>query len=366
MVRGVTTPVPALATLCLLAGCAVAAGLPSSQGNAIDALFRDYTGSVPGASVIVIRDGRVVYEHAYGLSNLSPAAPATPGTDYRLASLTKEFTALSVMLLARDGKLRYDEPIGFLLPGLPPQVRALTVRQLLTHTSGIWDYEDLIPDTQTVQVSDADVLAMISRKDTLYFKPGTRFQYSNTAYVLLGLIVERTSGLPFPRFLAEHVFQPAGMTSTLLYERGGPDVPQRAYGFTPDSGAPTFKATDQSVTSATRGDGAIYSSVIDLAKWCDALSGDLLLDQRRLSEGFTSAALLDGTKTGYGFGWYVDTFRGARRLWHHGETSGFRNTIVRFPDLHAAIVILSNRNGGDTGKIADQVADLVFFSKGPP
>src|SRR5579864_1879355 len=107
MVRGVTTPVPALATLCLLAGCAVAAGLPSSQGNAIDALFRDYTGAVPGASVIVIRDSRVVYEHAYGLSNLSPATPATPGTDYRLASLTKEFTALSVMLLARDGKLRY-------------------------------------------------------------------------------------------------------------------------------------------------------------------------------------------------------------------------------------------------------------------
>jgi CubicO group peptidase (beta-lactamase class C family) len=366
VVRGVTSPGPALATLCLLAGCAVAAGLPPSQGNAIDALFRDYAGSVPGASIIVIRDGRVVYEHAYGLSNLSPALPATPGTDYRLASLTKEFTALSVMLLARDGKLRYDEPIGDLLSGLPPRVQRLTVRQLLTHTSGIWDYEDLIPDTQTVQVSDADVLAMISRKDTLYFQPGTRFQYSNTAYVLLGLIVERTAGMPFPRFLAEHVFQPAGMTSTLLYERGGPDVPQRAYGYTPDSGASTFKATDQSVTSATRGDGGVYASVVDLARWCDALSGDLLLDQRRLAEGFTSGVLSDGTKTGYGFGWYVDTFRGTRRLWHHGETSGFRNTIVRFPDLHGAIIVLSNRNGGDTGKIADQVADLVFFSKGAP
>jgi CubicO group peptidase (beta-lactamase class C family) len=156
------------------------------------------------------------------------------------------------------------------------------------------------------------------------------------------------------------------MTGTLLYERGGPGVPQRAYGYTPDSGAPTFKATDQSVTSATRGDGGIYSSVVDLAKWCDALSGDLLLDQPHLAEGFTSGVLSDGTSTGYGFGWYVDTFRGARRLWHHGETSGFRNTIVRFPDLHAAIVILSNRNGGDTGKLADQVADLVFFSKGAP
>jgi CubicO group peptidase (beta-lactamase class C family) len=355
-----------LATLGLLAGCAVATGLPSSQENAIDALFRDYTGSVPGASVIVIRDGRVLYERAYGLANLSPATPATPATDYRLASLTKEFTALSIMLLARDGKLRYDEPISYLLSGLPSHLKPLTVRQLLTHTSGVWDYEDLIPDTQTAQVSDADVLAMIARKDTLYFPPGTKFQYSNTAYVLLGLIVERTSGVPFPKFLEERVFKPAGMTRTLLFETGGPAVPLRAYGYTPDSGASTFKATDQSVTSATRGDGGIYSSVQDLAKWSEALSGDRLLDQGRLAEGFSSGVLTDGTKTGYGFGWYVDTFRGARRLWHHGETSGFRNTIVRFPELHAAIVVLSNRNGGDTGKIADQIAELVFFPKGKP
>jgi len=365
MVRGVTTSIPVLA-LCLLAGCAVATGLPAPQHSSIDALFHDYTGAVPGASVTVIRDGKVLYEHAYGLANLNPATPATPGTDYRLASLTKEFTALSIMLLAKDGKLRYDEPIGYLLPGLPDHLRLLTVRQLLTHTSGIWDYEDLIPDTQTVQVSDADVLTMISKKDTLYFPPGTKFQYSNTAYVLLGLIVERTSGMPFPKFLEERVFNPAGMNNTLLFEKGGPAVPARAYGYTPDSAAPTFKATDQSVTSATRGDGGIYSSVEDLAKWCEALQGSQLLDQPRLAEGFTSGVLSDGTKTGYGFGWYVDTFRGARRLWHHGETSGFRNTIVRFPDLHAAIVVLSNRNGGDTGKIADQIADLVFFSKGAP
>ena len=365
MVRGVTTPIPVL-TLVFLAGCAVATGLPAPQQSAIDALFRDYAGAVPGASVIVMRDGRVLYAHAYGLANLNPPTPATPATDYRLASLTKEFTALSIMLLAKDGKLRYDEAIGYLLPGLPDHLRSLTVRQLLTHTSGIWDYEDLIPDTQATQVSDADVLAMISKKDTLYFQPGTRFQYSNTAYVLLGLIVERTSGMTFPRFLQERVFQPAGMANTLLFEKGGPPVPARAFGYTPDSGAPAFKATDQSVTSATRGDGGIYSSVLDLAKWSDALQSAQLLDQARLGEGFTSGRLADGTATGYGFGWYVDTFRGARRLWHHGETSGFRNTIVRFPDLHATIVVLSNRNGGDTGKIADQIAELVFFPKGTP
>lgn len=357
-------PLPALVSL--LTGCAVATGLPTTQQSSIDALFRDYTGAVPGASVIVVQHGKVLYERAYGLASLAPEIQATPATDYRLASLTKEFTALSIMLLARDGKLRYDEPIGYLLPGLPDHLRPLTVRALLTHTSGIWDYEDLIPDTQTTQVSDADVLALIAKKDTLYFAPGSKFQYSNSAYVLLGLIVERTSGMTFPEFLKERIFEPAGMAHTLLFERGGPAVPERAYGYTPDSGAPTFKATDQSVTSATRGDGGIYSSVEDLSRWIAALSGDRLLDQRRLAEGFTSATLTDGTKTGYGFGWYVDTFRGARRLWHHGETSGFRNTIVRFPDLDAGIVVLSNRNGGDTGKIADRIAELIFFPKGSP
>ena len=143
VVRGVKTSIPVLA-LCLLAGCAMATGLPAPQQSS-DALFRDYAGPVPGASVIVIRDGRVVYERAYGLANLDPATPATPATDYRLASLTKEFTALSVMLLAKDGKLRYDEPINYLLPGLPPHLQPLTVQRLLTHTSGMWDYKDPTP-----------------------------------------------------------------------------------------------------------------------------------------------------------------------------------------------------------------------------
>jgi len=366
MVRGVNLPLAAALALVLLAGCAPAAGAPTPQGDAIDALFRDYTGAVPGASVIVVKDGHVVFRRAYGLARLDPAVPATPATDYRLASLTKEFTALSVMLLARDGRLRYDEPVSFLLPGLPPRLGKLTVRQLLTHTSGIWDYEDLIPDSQTAQVSDADVLALVSRKDTLYFPPGTRFRYSNTAYVLLGLVVERTSGMPLPRFMDQRIFKPAGMTGTLVFERNGPAVPGRSYGYTPDSGAPTFRATDQSVTSATRGDGAVYSSVDDLAKWDAALAGDRLLDARRLAEGFTSAILADGSPTGYGFGWYVDRYRGERRLWHHGETSGFRNIIVRFPDRHDAIVILTNRNGGDPGTIADRIADLVFFPQGSP
>ena len=159
---------------------------------------------------LVIRDGRVILRRAYGMANLERHVAATPETDYRLASVSKQFTAMAIMLLARDGKLRYDQPIREILPELPTGAQSVTVRRLLNHTSGLPDYEDLIPDSQTVQVSDRDVLALLARKDTLYFPAGTQYRYSNSGYVLLGLIVERVSGLSFPAFLRTRIFQPLG------------------------------------------------------------------------------------------------------------------------------------------------------------
>lgn len=356
MVRHVN--LSALAALCILAGCAAAAHLPAPDTRALDALFAEYTGPVPGASVLVIRDGRVLYRRAYGLARLDPAVPTTPETDYRLASLTKQFTATAIMLLERDGKLRFDQPVGDILPELAPAARPLTIRQLLTHTSGVWDYESLIPDSQTTQVSDRDILTLLGAKDSLYFSPGTKFQYSNSAYVLLGLVVERVSGMSFPQFLATRVFAPLGMTHSLAYLRGGPEIPDRALGYTPDSGK--FLPTDQSVTSATLGDGGVYTSVDDLIRWDAALAHATLLDRAHLAQATTSATLTDGSATGYGFGWYVDRYRGRLRHWHHGETSGFRNFIVRFPDDGLTVVILTNRSTGDLNPVADRITDLLL------
>jgi CubicO group peptidase (beta-lactamase class C family) len=351
--------VPALATLCLLAGCAAATSLPTPDARTIDALFTEYTGFVPGASVIVIRDGRVLYRRAYGLARLDPAVPATPATpatDYRLASLTKQFTATAIMLLERDGKLRYDQPVGDILPELAPAARPLTIRQLLTHTSGVWDYESLIPDSQTTQVSDRDILALLGTKDSVQFPAGTQFHYSNSAYVLLGLVAARVSGMSFPQFLATRVFTPLGMTHSLAYVPGGPEIPNRSLGYTPDSGK--FLPTDQSVTSATLGDGGVYTSVDDLVKWDAALTNATLLDRAHLTQATTSATLADGTPTGYGFGWYVDRYHGHVRNYHHGETSGFRNYIVRFPDDRLTIIVLTNRSTGDLTALSDRLTDL--------
>ena len=331
----------------------------------IDTLFAGYTGAtVPGASVVVIRDGRVVLRRAYGSANLETREPATPATNYRLASLTKQFTAMAVMLLERDGRLRYDQPVREILPELPPAARSVTVRQLLNHTSGLWDYEDLIPDTQTAQVSDRDVLALLSRKDTLYFAPGSTYRYSNSGYVLLGLVVERVSGMRFARFLHERIFAPLGMAATVAHVEGVDTVPQRAYGYTPTEGSapPSFTPSDQSVTSATLGDGGIYASVDDLVRWDQALYGG-----RRGTQLVDTATLRLVITPPYGFGWFVDTYCGEHRWRHHGETSGFRNEIQRFPDRRFTVIVLTNRNGGEPRAIAERIADrLLCAPSGTP
>ena len=342
----------------LVAGCASGGGRPPG----IDALLAEYTGpTVPGASLIVIHNGRVILRRAYGMADLERHVAATPETDYRLASVSKQFTAMAIMLLARDGKIGYDQPIRSILPELPAGTRAVTIRHLLNHTSGLPDYEDLIPDSQTVQVSDRDVLALLARKDTLYFAPGSTYRYSNSGYVLLGLIVERVAGVSFPEFLRARIFAPLGMTASVAHVAGVDTVPHRAYGYTPDSAG--FKATDQSVTSATLGDGGIYTNVDDLVRWDQALYGESLVDAATLRLASTPPTLPAGAETQYGFGWFVDTYRNERRWRHTGETSGFRNAIQRFPDRRFTVIVLTNRNGGEPATIAERIADRLLFSE---
>ena len=331
----------------LVAGCAtVGSRLPD-----IDVLLTDYTGpAVPGASVIVIHDGRVILRRAFGMADLERHVAATPETDYRLASVSKQFTAMAIMLLVQDGKVGYDQPIRAILPELPAGTQAITIRHLLNHTSGVPDYEDLIPDSQMVQVSDRDVLALLARQDTLYFPPGSAYRYSNSGYVLLGLIVERVSGVSFPEFLRARIFGPLGMTGSVAHVAGVDTVPHRAYGYSPGSAG--FTATDQSVTSATLGDGGIYTSVDDLVRWDQALYGNQLVDAATLQLAITPP---------YSFGWFVDTYRNERRWRHTGETSGFRNAIQRFPDRRFTVIVLTNRNGGEPSGVAERIADKLLF-----
>lgn len=330
---------------------------PAAARRAVDSLLADFAApGAPGASVVVVRDGRVLLERAYGLADVDGRVRATPRTDYRLASLTKEFTATAVMLLSDEGKLTFDDPVSRWLPTLPAYAHGVTIRHLLTHTSGLWDYEGFVPDSQTYQVKDRDALQLIQRADSLYFPPGTAFRYSNTGYALLALVVEAASGKSFARFLRERVFILAGMRSTVAFEEGVSTVPRRAYGHALQGGR--WVRADQSNTSAVLGDGGIYTSVDEMVKWSRALFGHRLVRASTQQLAWTSATLANGQPGGYGFGWFVGHDARGLRLWHNGETRGFTNGIVVYPRQRLMVVLLTNRLGGAPWETAQRIAEL--------
>ena len=336
-------------TALLLAGCQPPQ--PDSASR-IDTLMQDYAGAVPGASVLVLRDGVPVFRRAYGLADLEQHVAATPATNYRLASMTKQFTAAAVLALTDDGRLSLADPVRKWLPSLPPATDGITIRHLLTHTSGLIDYEDLIPPATTQQLHDADVLRLLESQNRLYFAPGSSYRYSNTGYSLLALIVARASGENFASFLRTRIFLPLGMRDSIAYEAGVSDVPHRAFGYSYEHSA--WRRTDQSVTSAVLGDGGVYSSIDDLAKWDAALYDDRLLSARSLALAFTPATATDDPAVRYGFGWRIS----GETLWHSGETVGFRNVIVRYPRHHFTVIVLTNRDAPEPYPLALAIAKL--------
>jgi CubicO group peptidase (beta-lactamase class C family) len=337
----------AIAAMLLLAGCATGGDVMTE----VDALMRDYAGNVPGASLLVIRDGQPIVRRAYGLADLDHEVKATPSTNYRLASVTKQFTAAAILRLAEAGKLTLDDRVKQWLPTLPPSADAITIRHLLTHTSGLIDYEDVMASDTKEQLHDADVLRLLEAQDTTYFAPGTSYRYSNSGYALLALIVERASGVSFATYLQQRIFTPLGMDATVAHEEQVSTVANRAYGHTLTDG--TWTRTDQSLTSAVLGDGGIYSSIDDLAKWDAALYDDFY------APAFVPATKTDVADVAYGFGWRISHHHGERVLWHSGETRGFRNVLVRFPERRLTVVLLTNRNEPEPYALAMKIADAL-------
>ena len=318
----------------------------------VDALMQRYQGHGPGASLLVVRNGMPVVRRSYGMADLEAGVAATPATNYRLASVTKQFTATAILLLAQDGRLHLDDKLRDWLPTLPHAADAITLRHVLTHTSGLVDYEDVMAPDATEQVLDADVLRLLETQDRLYFQPGTGWRYSNSGYALLSLVVERASGRSFPDFLRDRIFRPLGMDHTLAYVRGGPEIAHRAYGYSQIDGR--WTRTDQSSTSAVLGDGGIYSSIDDLAKWDAALYDDRLLSDATRRLAFSPLVASDAPDVRYGFGWRIT----GETLWHSGETIGFRNVIVRYPQRHLTIVLLTNRDDPEPYETAKAIAAL--------
>ena len=334
----------------------------------------------PGLAVLVRQDGKTVFERGYGVRDLRSRARVDPDTSFRLASVTKQFTAMAVMLLVHDGKLRYEDALTDVFPAFPAYGRAITIRHLLTHTSGLPDYEELMAAaekgrasiwTAEHQIRDDEVLALLRSETKGLFAPGTSWAYSNSGYVVLGLAVARVSGKPFGELLRQRVFAPLEMAHTVAYEQGRNEVERRAYGHSRDSAG--FRQEDQSPTSATLGDGGVYSTLEDLAKWDEALQAHELLSPGAMRPALTAVRLADGSEprwpaaaggdnldpgrpVSYGFGWFLDPWRGHVRSWHHGSTSGFRSVIERFPEDRLTVVVLANRDDLDVRALALEVA----------
>ena len=332
---------------------------PAEKAAAMDALFSDYAQpGAPGASVIVIEGDKVLFKKAYGLANIEAKVAATTKTNYRLASVTKQFTAMAIMILAERGKLSYDDSLASFFPGFPEYGKQIKVRHLLNHSSGIIADEDVMDESATVPLTDLDVLELMKRQDHTHFSPGSSYRYSNGGYVLLGLIVEKASGISFPEFLRQNIFAPLHMDGTVLYQRDDrSDEAHRAYGYS--KRGDVFVRTDQSLTSSTRGDGTVYSSVEDLYKWDRALRGNRLVKNATLQQAFSSGAQVD-EDTGYGFGWFIAKRRGLQTVWHSGNTIGCTQFIRRYLDRKFTIIVQANRNDAPLAELVDKIEAIYF------
>jgi CubicO group peptidase (beta-lactamase class C family) len=362
----------------------------TSTAKKIDAVFSAVASpDAPGLAVLVRQNGQSVFERGYGVRDLRSKARIDPHSNFRLASFTKQFTAMAIMLLVHDGKLRYDERLTEIFPDFPAYGKSITIRNLLNHTSGLPDYEDLMEAVEKVngptwtpekQIQDAEVLELLKKEKNGKFAPGTSWSYSNSGYVVLGLIVAKVSGNTYGEFLRARIFSPLKMNHTVVFEKINSKVSNRAFGH---SKANELKETDQSATSATLGDGGIYSNLEDLAKWDDALRNHTLLSEKEFQPALMPVKLADGSEphwpfepnddnlhpgkpVAYGFGWFLDPYQGRERMWHTGSTMGFRTVIERFAEGDVlSVIILCNRTDLDAEKLALQVADLIFKEQNP-
>lgn len=353
--------IPGLFTLLLSASVAAFAGTVDSSKaddtSLIDTIVHKAgydSPDAPGLSVIVIRDGKILTKKAYGLADVEAKTLNTTRTNFRLASVTKQFTAMAILILIKQGKLRLDSRLTDFFPEFPAYGKDITIRQVLNHTSGLPDYAAHIPAGQKEQLKDADVLRILENQASGNFLPGTKYEYSNSGYVVLGLIVAKVSGRTFAQFLTENIFQPLGMTDTVAYEQGISIVKNRAFGYSPTAGG--FERTDQSITSATLGDGGIYTSVEDMYRWDQALYTAKLVSADMLKMAFTPGEYGNGEKSDYGFGWSIASVQGFRQLSHGGGTIGFRTHILRMPDQKYTVVVLMNRSDGNPQGIASKIA----------
>jgi CubicO group peptidase (beta-lactamase class C family) len=302
--------------------------------------------------VMVKQDGKTIYEKAWGLADLRDGRVLTTDTAFYLASVSKQFTAMGVMLLVERGQLSFDSKLSEFFPQFPAYADGVTVQDLMTHTSGIPDHFGILPEVPD-GLTNAQVLEVLTAVPELEFEPGSRYSYSNGGYVLLSMIIAKVATQPFPQFMKENIFAPLGMARTLVYDESRPEIVNRAVGFDPYGGLDDY-------TILTSGDGGIYSTVGDLSTWDDALYGNKLVSPETLELAFTPTSLNSGEMSNYGFGWGIRFVDGRKIVSHSGGLDGFRTLIVRDLERKNTLIVLTNF--GDTmdfGELWRQISAIL-------
>jgi CubicO group peptidase (beta-lactamase class C family) len=319
----------------------VAAGALAARGDEVDdyvtaAMVRQH---IPGLSLAIIRESKVTKLKGYGFASVELNVPANPETVYELASATKPFVAMSIMLLLQDGKLSLEDRVCQYVEGTPEAWHSITLRQLLSHTSGIKDYLER-PEMTPFDLPPEKIV-QIAASFPLNFAPGKKWAYSNTGYVLLGMVIQKVTGKPFSAFLSERVFQPLAMAATQHYEPGG-IVSNRAVGYLWLGPGGMGNAEMFKYMMSNRGDAGVLSTVGDLAKWEAALASGRLLSSNNLEAMWSPVRLTDGSACNYGLGWFLKKVNGHRHVFHPGGSAGAATIISRYPDDHLTIILLSN------------------------
>ncbi len=354
----------------LLAGL-VTCGAPAAladdvRSKQVTALFEHLDeGKQPGAAVLVIEDGDIVFEQGFGYANLEDGTKISPASSFRLASVSKQFTTAAIMVLAEQGKLDFDDLLVKHVPELDSWP-GVTVRHLMTHTSGIPDYyetgyyEDHDADAPMPQTSDiVEIMLNFPEAD---FAPGEKYVYNNAAYEVLTAIVERISEDEFHAFLADHVFEPAGMPTATTFNSSRSDIPNRVYGYEPEEG--NYELNDFDPFNNMLGAGGVYATLKDFAAWPAALDDNRVFSSETLRQAHTRMSLNDGSIINYGFGWSLNQYRGHARTAHGGSWVGFRTGIARYPEENLTVVVLTNRSDGESGQLIDRITDIYLPERG--
>ena len=360
-----------LLLLCILGvvppEAAARAGAGRIDARRVDAAFAEYArAGSPGCATGLVEDGRLAWSRAYGLASLEQAVPNRPSTVFDLGSTSKQVTAAAVALLVREGRLGLDDDVRRLIPEVPDYGRVITVRHLLTHTSGLRDYTDLLSfegrreeDVTTV----ADALRVIARQRGLNFEPGAEFRYCNTGFFLASLLVERATGQRLGAFAAERLFAPLGMRHTLYMDEHTLVVPGRATAYEPRAGG-GFQVAMSDWEQV--GDGGVQSSVEEMALWAAALDAGTIGGRALTDLLETPGRLQDGTPLGYGLGLFLDTHRGLRLVQHAGAWAGYRAMLLRVPERRLAVITLCNVGSADTTRLSLAVLDAALDARPAP